>query len=133
MATSDNVVRAGLTPKLRDVDTLVSMLTYEAGPGSRQLLQPVQLENDSRTLLYDPPIDEFSVLKIGLTETESTEHKAISGPSMCIVTNGEGSISWGESELAFGRGDVIFIGAETQVKWVAKGDTDIFRAFVEAI
>ncbi len=28
MATSDNVVRAGLTPKLRDVDVLVEMLTY---------------------------------------------------------------------------------------------------------
>lgn len=29
MATSDNVVRAGLTPKLRDVQTLCSMLTYK--------------------------------------------------------------------------------------------------------
>lgn len=28
MATSDNVVRAGLTPKHRDVRTLCSMLTY---------------------------------------------------------------------------------------------------------
>ena len=28
MATSDNVVRAGLTPKLKDIDTLLSMLTY---------------------------------------------------------------------------------------------------------
>lgn len=28
MACSDNVVRAGLTPKLRDVPTLCSMLTY---------------------------------------------------------------------------------------------------------
>lgn len=29
MATSDNVVRAGLTPKERDVETLCSMLTYK--------------------------------------------------------------------------------------------------------
>lgn len=29
MACSDNVVRAGLTPKFKDVDTLVSMLTYK--------------------------------------------------------------------------------------------------------
>jgi mannose-6-phosphate isomerase len=29
MAASDNVVRAGLTPKFKDVDTLVDMLTYE--------------------------------------------------------------------------------------------------------
>ena len=31
MATSDNVVRAGLTPKLRDVPTLTAMLTYAQG------------------------------------------------------------------------------------------------------
>ena len=29
MATSDNVVRAGLTPKQRDVKTLCEMLTYK--------------------------------------------------------------------------------------------------------
>ena len=29
MATSDNVVRAGLTPKYKDVDVLCAMLTYE--------------------------------------------------------------------------------------------------------
>lgn len=29
MATSDNVVRAGLTPKHRDIKTLCSMLTYK--------------------------------------------------------------------------------------------------------
>ena len=32
MATSDNVVRAGLTPKLRDTSILCDMLTYAAGP-----------------------------------------------------------------------------------------------------
>lgn len=29
MATSDNVIRAGLTPKYKDVQTLCSMLTYK--------------------------------------------------------------------------------------------------------
>ena len=28
MASSDNVVRAGFTPKFKDVDTLVEMLDY---------------------------------------------------------------------------------------------------------
>lgn len=32
MAASDNVVRAGLTPKLRDVDTLCAMLDYAGEP-----------------------------------------------------------------------------------------------------
>ena len=29
MATSDNVVRGGLTPKLKDADTLAKMLVYK--------------------------------------------------------------------------------------------------------
>lgn len=33
MATSDNVVRAGLTPKHRDIQTLCSMLTYKQVQG----------------------------------------------------------------------------------------------------
>jgi mannose-6-phosphate isomerase len=32
MACSDNVVRAGLTPKFKDKVTLVDMLTYTSGP-----------------------------------------------------------------------------------------------------
>lgn len=32
MINSDNVVRGGLTPKMKDVNTLVSMLKYELKP-----------------------------------------------------------------------------------------------------
>lgn len=39
MATSDNVVRAGLTPKFRDVQTLCAMLTYKQVNFS---IEPVQ-------------------------------------------------------------------------------------------
>lgn len=38
MATSDNVVRAGLTPKHRDVQTLCSMLTYKQVTETSRLL-----------------------------------------------------------------------------------------------
>jgi mannose-6-phosphate isomerase len=132
MATSDNVVRAGLTPKLRDVDTLVSMLTYEAGPGSKQLLQPEVFGEDGSTLVYDPPIAEFSVLKVDLDEGKSTSHRPISGPSMCIVTEGKGAASWGEGEVEFERGDVLFIAADKGVEWKAAIKLQVFRAFVEA-
>merc|ERR1719203_1934347 len=41
MANSDNVVRAGLTPKLIDVPTLVSMLEYVCTPPSQRKFTPV--------------------------------------------------------------------------------------------
>lgn len=61
MATSDNVVRAGLTPKFKDVNTLCSMLTYAAG--TPQLLAGVIAHSDTHgsTRVYAPPVEEFQV------------------------------------------------------------------------
>lgn len=136
MATSDNVVRAGLTPKLRDVDTLVEMLTYEAGPASQQLLRPSQFSESSESpdktdLLYDPPIDEFSVVRVSLEKDSKTKHRAVEGPSICVVTKGEGGILWGEEKEEIKKGDVLFIGAGQGVEWVAIEGLEVFRAFVE--
>ena len=41
MACSDNVVRAGLTPKFKDKKTLCDMLTYKARPAEENLFKPV--------------------------------------------------------------------------------------------
>ncbi|GMH19025.1 hypothetical protein Nepgr_020866 [Nepenthes gracilis] len=57
MATSDNVVRAGLTPKKRDIQTLCSMLTYNLGyPG---ILEGRSVNKYMRK--YCPPFEEFEV------------------------------------------------------------------------
>ena len=133
MATSDNVVRAGLTPKLRDVETLVAMLTYEAGPGSKQLLKPTPFgDSDNTTLLYDPPIAEFSVLRIELEEGKTTTNRAIDGPSICVVTEGKGQVVCGEEKVEFTKGSVLFLGAGKEVSWEASEKVELFRAFVEA-
>ncbi|OCF54616.1 mannose-6-phosphate isomerase [Kwoniella mangroviensis CBS 10435] len=133
MATSDNVVRAGLTPKLRDVPTLVEMLTYESGPGDQQLLQPTTFgSQDQATKLYDPPIEEFSVLRVELPSGGKTSHRKIEGPSIAVVTQGSGSIVKGDDKVEFERGNVIFIGANEEVTWEASKDLEVFRAYVEA-
>lgn len=136
MATSDNVVRAGLTPKLRDVDTLVSMLTYEAGPGSKQLLSPVTWSRSSAgAQLYDPPIAEFSVLRVALEKGGVDVHEPVKGPSIVVVTEGSGKYALGRGKDGdeFKKGDVIFVGAGEEVKWEAgEGGVEAYRAFVEA-
>ncbi|ORX40886.1 RmlC-like cupin domain-containing protein [Kockovaella imperatae] len=134
MATSDNVVRAGLTPKLRDVSTLVEMLTYEAGSGSKQLLKPTSFgsEGDKSALLYDPPIAEFSVLGIQLEAGQSTINRAIQGPSLVVVTEGQGTVSSGGDKIEFKRGEVLFLGAGDEVHWEATDKVELYRAFVEA-
>ncbi|KAL8290619.1 hypothetical protein RQP46_002877 [Phenoliferia psychrophenolica] len=135
MATSDNVVRAGLTPKLRDVPTLTSMLTYTSSPPSDQILPPVPYASTSHTTLYDPPIDEFSVLLTDLPAGCSETFPRIEGPSILIFTRlGEGARveCAGEERVVEREGQVFFVGAgvEVVVK-AASGGVTAYRAFVE--
>lgn len=57
MASSDNVVRAGLTPKFIDIDTLLTMLTYRQGGVPR--LRPRRRADGGLTFV--PPVPEFAV------------------------------------------------------------------------
>ena len=71
MATSDNVVRAGLTSKFKDIEELVEMLNYHASEGKRHLLVPQKI---SKAIWeYKPEgIEEFKVLfvKLGYEQQE---------------------------------------------------------------
>lgn len=143
MAASDNVVRAGFTPKFKDVDTLISMLTYSYAPISEQKMEPVDYpyvtlntvaySSGSEATLYDPPIDEFSVVKTDLKKKGAkATFEQIAGPSIFICTTGEGRISVGPTAEDIKPGYVYFVGATAEV--VLESETEdftTFRAFCE--
>jgi mannose-6-phosphate isomerase len=132
MATSDNVIRAGLTPKLRDVPNLVSSLTYEAADGSTHGVKATPFESCTHTRLFDPPVPEFSVLHTEVGSGVEEVHRGLEGPSITIVTEGKCKIRWLGGELEATTGDVFFVAAETELKLVGNGkNTEVFRAFVE--
>lgn len=167
MAASDNVVRAGLTPKERDVDVLVDMLTYSHAGPEKQLLRPRQFlpaeesetyhlyrqeggaggegggEQEVPSLLYDPPIEEFSVVGTHLTRGQAEKQRALRGPSLFIHTSGRGKLiahppNHGDAEGAeeggssssrgsvtfdlSAPGKVFFVGADTRVDLCAAED-----------
>ena len=134
MATSDNVVRAGLTPKLRDVETLCSMLTYTYGPAENQVIEGTNWkESCKNTLLYDPPIDEFSILRTDLKEEDMSEiHPAIEGPSILIIIKGSISLKTkSSSAITASIGQTFFILPGEELTITSKSDdTLFFRAFV---
>lgn len=134
MANSDNVIRAGLTPKLRDLPNLVNTLTYTAAPASRHVVKPLPFSATSASTLYDPPITEFSVVTTALSPGQTERHRIIDGPSIMIVVGGTGKIQWDNSTLDVVRGEVVFIGADSAIGLVAAGEEEfkIYRAFVEA-
>jgi mannose-6-phosphate isomerase len=56
MANSDNVLRAGLTPKYIDVKELISCTRFDEKPVESLLLDPVEEDN---VLAYPIPVDDF--------------------------------------------------------------------------
>ncbi|KAG0652969.1 Mannose-6-phosphate isomerase [Hyphodiscus hymeniophilus] len=143
MAASDNVVRAGFTPKFKDVDTLISMLTYSYAPISEQKMEPVDYpyatlnaaaySSGSQAILYDPPIDEFSVVKTDLRKKGAkATFEQIAGPSIFICTSGNGKISVGPKVEEVKPGYVYFVGATAEVVLESEDEEfTTFKAFCE--
>ncbi|RIA95025.1 mannose-6-phosphate isomerase [Glomus cerebriforme] len=133
MAASDNVVRAGLTPKFKDVNVLTNMLTYRYDSAKSQILASIPYNNNKLTVLYDPPIEEFSV---SMTRFNSLEKKeafdGIPGPSIIIVIDGKGTLKVDNLSESLEPGSVFFIGANVPIIIEAVADSDkldLFRAF----
>ena len=89
MACSDNVVRAGLTPKFKDVPNLISMLTYTMGGPNINVGTPT--ESDNRIMMYIPPIPEFLVMIITCNPDEVLTMPQLYVPAVFIVIEGSGS------------------------------------------
>jgi mannose-6-phosphate isomerase len=130
MAASDNVVRSGLTPKFKDVDTLVEMLTYNYGSADSQILRGCGYEGLAYTREYNPPIEEFSILQTKLMgKTENI--KGVNGPGIMIVTEGSGKFEADGKSVDLGTGSIYFIPAMEDVTLTGVG-TDafvVYRAF----
>ena len=130
MAASDNVVRAGLTPKPRDTEVLCSSLTYSTGAPAILKGENVQ-EFVTR---YDPGFDEFEVAKIEIPSGGNTLLPPGGGAAVLLVTGEasaevtatatpiEGKSSGGlKKSHAAKKGDVLFIPAGTPLSIVVGG------------
>ena len=144
MAASDNVVRAGFTPKFKDVETLTEMLLYTYAPIAEQKMDPrpypyvtlnsTAYSSNSTALLYDPPIEEFSVVRTALRQDKAKAvFERITGPSIFICTAGAGSITVADKAEEFKSGYVYFVSAGSQVSIASAGQEEFisFRAFCE--
>lgn len=131
MACSDNVVRAGLTPKFKDIDTLCSMLDYAPGPVDRFRMH--WTKEDEFFEISSPPVPDFAMGRIHLPAslTVSYQLPVRSSASILLVLDGHGTgtTSDGEVELAFGK--VIFLKANQQMALKTQQDRNlvIYQAF----
>lgn len=131
MACSDNVVRAGLTPKFKDVETLCEMLEYNCGSKEENIFPCRQDPSDSHVTIYDPPVSDFTVSRIKIPAScPSYKFKALSGPSICVVISGSGAVEDTASKICLNQGTVLFIPANTIFDVTCKEeDMEIYRAY----
>jgi len=91
MACSDNVVRAGLTPKHKDVRNLVDMLTYTMGGPDIEFGVLEHEAEGSHTLRYTPPVPEFEVLVTTVEPGNEYKLDPVDVPSILICVEGLGT------------------------------------------
>jgi len=97
MASSDNVVRCGLTPKLKDKDTLYNMLTYNMFKTKIHtgtvLYDQDKFGYEIRT--YNTPYNEFYIVKVVVSKaSKRTVDISFRTPSIFLVTSGEGTVHY---------------------------------------
>ncbi|KAL2313397.1 Mannose-6-phosphate isomerase [Schizosaccharomyces pombe] len=136
MAASDNVIRLGFTPKFKDIETLVNNLTYQTADAKSQLTQPVPFAKacgSGETLLYDPPIEEFSILQTKVSPGQKQCIRGINGPSILLVTEGSGILNGDKGDVAsISPGFVYFISANFPLTISATSEpVVVYQAFCE--
>ncbi|KAI3380995.1 hypothetical protein SNEBB_010367 [Seison nebaliae] len=127
MACSDNVVRAGLTPKLKDMETLLSIISCKSRTVDNCLLKGKELvKNDEVHLTrYDPPIKEFTVERIKLNGTFILNTTQV---SILVVVDGNGEMEENKRKIKYGKGSIIFLEQNIEAK-IHGNNSLLFRAF----
>ena len=106
MANSDNVLRAGLTPKYIDIPELVANVKFVAKPANQLLTTPVESDGE---LDFPIPVDDFAFSLHELTTSGADISQQSAAILFCI--EGESVLSKGEQRLVLRPGESAFIGA----------------------
>ncbi|HHG9494582.1 TPA: mannose-6-phosphate isomerase [Citrobacter farmeri] len=107
MANSDNVLRAGLTPKYIDIPELVANVKFDAKPANQLLTTPVK---NGAELDFPIPVDDFAFSLHSLSAQETTIDQQSAAILFCV--EGEAVLSKGEQRLVLKQGESAFISAE---------------------
>ncbi|MEV8040935.1 mannose-6-phosphate isomerase, class I [Arthrobacter sp. NPDC080082] len=120
MASSDNVLRGGLTPKFVDVPELLRTIAFEAVGVPELRAEQTMLGQE----LYRPPFQEFALQRIELAPGGEAVPLAQSGAAVLIVVAGSVMLDSPKGDLRLDRGGSAFVpAAEAPVNVHPAGDT----------
>jgi mannose-6-phosphate isomerase len=123
MSNSDNVLRAGLTPKHIDIPELMKHTLFEH-------VHPKIMDGEAvdGRFVYPCPVDDFSIDRIRLHAGESLQ---VDTGSPEIWLHIEGTVDWkGSRECRTVMGDSLFVSPGERITVTASKDSTLFRAWV---
>jgi mannose-6-phosphate isomerase len=110
MANSDNVLRAGLTPKHVDVPELLRILDFRCGPPP-----VVRPQADGPRQIFTAPSEHFRLVRLDLGPDDGPVELGIDGPRIVLVVRGD-------AELASDSGGRSVALAQGRAAWVPAAD-----------
>jgi mannose-6-phosphate isomerase len=110
MASSDNVLRGGLTPKFIDIPELLNTIRFEAVDFPMLQRETTELGQE----LYCPPFREFQLQRIELEPEGSPVPLAQSGAAVIIVVAGSVYLDSPKGDLQLDRGASAFLPASDE-------------------
>ncbi|MGI5125664.1 mannose-6-phosphate isomerase, class I [Pseudonocardia sp. CA-107938] len=107
MASSDNVLRGGLTPKHVDVPELLRVLDFAAAPPPVLTGTP-----DGAWLRYETPFEEFLLRRLQAAPADDPVEVPDGGPRILLCTAGAACLRGRDGRLELRRGASAWLGAE---------------------
>ncbi|MFI8392422.1 mannose-6-phosphate isomerase, class I [Streptomyces sp. NPDC085540] len=123
MASSDNVLRCGLTPKHVDAAELLKIVRFTAPP-----VRALAARRDAATgeHLYPAPVDDFRLSRFDLVQTHAPRTLAAGAPQILLCVRGEATVSCEERSVSLGPGRAVYAPAGDTLR--LRGEATVFRA-----
>lgn len=124
MASSDNVLRGGLTPKYIDRDELAEVVNFSGAYPEILTAAPA----DAVTEVYRTPSEEFELARISLRDNLTYDTASRSAVQILFLTEGSADFTSPDGEIIHAeKGESLFVPARAG-SWTAAGDAVIYRA-----
>jgi mannose-6-phosphate isomerase len=128
MASSDNVVRGGLTSKRVDSQALADLLDPDAAP----LLTVPRVTLSPYEVRWQPPVPDFALSRVVVSNVPVTLFREPSdpvGPEVLLCLNGEVTVSSDGGDVSLRGGQSAFVSASASPSVLA-GTGQVYRATV---
>lgn len=121
MASSDNVIRGGLTPKFKDIPALLHITTDQP---------PLLCTPDGADYTYPTPVNEFSIRRLMLQSGQKILETRDS-VAILLILKGKLRLTWQDDSLEAMHGQSILLPASLkQIEIECLDDAEIYKADV---